>query len=320
MVRMQSRLLIIRKNKRGFTLVEVLIALLISSIILTVVVSLYTTSAKTFQRVKDVSDSKEIAKDGMARLEWLFQRWGTSTPCTPGENENTASCTRVDVDCRDKDGKYTYPPSSSVCITILDNNPDEVIFYANLYGNGFVYVPGVSDTTTRKVKSCRLSKDSNDNCYHIKRGARFILDQSVAGYHPLIVKLDDLTATNTVTKNLDCTDGEINDNATVAAVTKQYDLNNNITGSYTLEGGEVILRVPHLVRLYCKNSPKDNNKRWLYMDVTDMASRCNASETEQPLIPVNSFNVERKGEGVVVTMQVRGTGGKVIDVQRYFGR
>ena len=304
------------KNIEGFTLVEVLIALAISAVILTAVVSLFTTSAKTFQKVKDVSDVNATAKDAMARLEWLFQRWGVSTPC---DSANTPLCTSVAQDCQ-VNGVYPYPPPSSVCMTILDNDPDEAIFYANLYGNGFVHVPELSNLKTMNIKSCRLlAGKKTDNCYYLKMGAKFIVDQqNTAIYTPLIFSLSSLSA-----DNLNCTDGTIAANATVSSRTTARNGfldSGGTTDTYTLEGGEVILRVPHRVRLYCRSNPGDKNNRWLYMDVTDMASHCNANEPAQPLIPVNSFNIIKHGEGIVVTMQVRATNGKVMDVQRYFGR
>jgi hypothetical protein len=56
------------------------------------------------------------------------------------------------------------------------------------------------------------------------------------------------------------------------------------------------------------------------METVDMAANCNASEPAQPLIPVTSFDIKRQAEGVVVAMQVRGTGGKLINIQRHFAR
>ena len=94
----------------------------------------------------------------------------------------------------------------------------------------------------------------------------------------------------------------------------------NFTTNYAFEGGEIIFRVPHRVRLFCQNNSADQNRQWLYMEATDMATVCNADEPAQPLIPVNSFNIIKQGEGVVVTMQARGTGGKTMNFQRYFGR
>jgi len=312
---MASKLFVADRGKCGFTLVEVMIALLISAVILTVVVSLYTTSAKTFQSVKDVSDVKEIGKSGMAQLEWLFQRWGTSTPC---DNANTALCTSAAQDCRVNE-IFAYPPPSSVCITILDRNPDEVFFYANLYGNGFVHIPPVDDSTILGVKSCRLSTEEGDNCYHIKMGAKFLVDQqNTSVYKPLVFSLSSLSSNNLV-----CTDGTIEANATVSARAKALNGSLDSSGSakiYMLEGGEVLLRVPHLVRLFCKSNASDGGRMWLYMELTDMASDCHAHEKPQPLIPVNAFNVRTQGEGVVVTMQVRGTGGKCMDIERHFGR
>src|SRR5690606_5433143 len=118
----------------GFNLVELIIVLLMSTLILAAMTSIFTTSGSVFQKTKNISDVKEISKGGMAQLEWLFQRWGTATPCN---NPDTALCTKVQ-DCR-VNAAYPYPPPGTVCITILDDSNtdpcDEVQFYANLYGS-----------------------------------------------------------------------------------------------------------------------------------------------------------------------------------------
>jgi len=326
---MSSNLSETRRSKKGFTLVELLIALFISAIILVAIVSLYTTSVRTFQTVKNVSDAKELGKNAMAQLEWIFQRWGTSTPCF---NTNNALCTSAVVNCQDAaTGDFRYPPPSMVCMTIISASPcDEAQFYANLSGNGFIHNPTLANPDRMQIKSCRLSTDTNKNCYHIKMGSQFISDQANPSvYTPLIFSLSSLSA-----NNLFCTDGSIAPNATMAVNAralngKLTDNAGNLTTTYAFEGGEIVLRVPHRVRLFCQANPSDRNQNWLYMAATDMASTvnypsvnnlCNSHESAQPLIPVNTFRIQTRGEGVVVDMQVRGTSGKTLDIQRYFGR
>jgi type II secretory pathway pseudopilin PulG len=314
---------------KGLTLVELLMALLVSAIVLVAIVSLYITSVRTFQTVKDISDAKELGKSGMAQLEWLFQRWGTSTPCL---NTNNDLCTQVAVNCQDADsGDFPYPPPSMVCITINSGNPcDEAQFYANLSGNGFVHNPTLADQNLMQVKSCRLSAEAGKNCYHIKLGSQFISDQeNPLVYTPLIFSLSNLSG-----NNLFCTDGSMAPNGTLSANATVLNgrLKNNSGGwtdTYRFEGGEILLRVPHRVRLFCKANPSDRNQNWLYMAATDMASTvnypnamnlCNSHEAAQPLVPVNTFRIQTQGQGVVVSMQVRATDGKTLDIQRYFGR
>jgi prepilin-type N-terminal cleavage/methylation domain-containing protein len=304
--------------ERGFSLIEVLISLFISAIVIAAVVSLTTTSMKAFQKVTDVSEVKELGKGGMAQLEWLFQRWGTATPCN---NADTSLCTTVSQDCL-AGGVFPYPPPSTACITIADNSTfDEAYFYANLSGSGYVHIPQIADPSTINIKSCRLTTASGQNCYHIKMGAKYITDKTnPAVYNPLVFSLSGLSDNTLV-----CTDGTITPNATISvsatALNGQLkdDAGNFIT-NYGFEGGEVVFRVPHRVRLFCQDNPADQNNKWLYMETVDMAANCNASEPAQPLIPVNSFDIKRQAEGVVVAMQVRGTGGKLINIQRHFAR
>lgn len=302
------------KSEKGFTLIELLIALFISSLILTAIVSLYITSIRTFQSVKDVSDVKEIGKSGMAQMEWLFQRWGTSTPTAT----NNASSMSVAVSCQDGSGNYTYPPPSMVCMTITSGSPcDEAQFYANLSGNGFVHIPTLANSSVMNIRSCRLSTSNTQNCYHIKMGALFL--RTTANV-PVIFSLSNLSS-----NNIDCADGTTVTNATVSANATALNGNlldplGNLTTTYTFEGGEILLRVPHRIRLYCQANASDRNQNWLYMQTQDMAPDCNDNEQGIPLIPVNSFRIRTQGEGVVVNMQVRGTEGRTMNMERYFAR
>ncbi|MEM1973818.1 MAG: prepilin-type cleavage/methylation domain-containing protein [Thermoplasmata archaeon] len=311
------------KSTEGISLAEIMIAILVSIIILGTITSLYITSNRVFLQTKAVADVKDTAKQGMAGLEWIMQRWGTSTPCNdPSGNNN---CLEI-RDCRrclnpptcNQFGDHIYPPPSSMCITITDGNPcDEVVFYGNLYGNGFV--ERISGPTSVALVSCRLSSATADNCYHIKRGGLFIRnmqDNNVA----LFFSLSSLSA-----NNLDCIQLTGASNATASRTVTALngyvpDANNVPTEFFRLEGGDLLLRVPHRIKLFCQDNPQDGNRRWLYMEATDMAENCNNNETAQPLIPVNSFNIEQVSNGVRITMEVRGTDGRTVTVQRYFGR
>ncbi len=308
-----------KAGHKGFTLVELMIAMFMSALVIAMMTGLFTTSLKTFNSVKEIADTKETGLTGMAQLEWIFQRWGTSTPCFNAANPLV--CTQVQS-CA-VSGTYAYPPPSSICITITTGSPcDEAVFYANLAGNGFVYNPQMANPAVMDIKSCRLSASSEQNCYHIKRGARFLVDQQTpASNTPLIFKLNDLS-----TNNAFCTDGTILPNSTVSVNTtvveggSWMDAGGALTTTYPMEGGEVLLRVPHRIRIFCQNFPADNNRLWLYMEATDMAATCNAVESAQPLVPVNSFKLRAQGNGVWATFQARGQEGKTMDVQRFFAR
>lgn len=308
----------ILKSTKGLTLAEILIAIAVSIIVLSAVASLYYVSDRAFKRTKASSDVKEIAKGGMAGLEWLFQRWGTATPCNDPTGNN--QCTPV-IDCRVA-GQYNYPPPSSMCITIIDNtiegSPcDDVIFYGSLYGNGFV--DRVSGPTTVALMSCRLSTDSNQNCYHIKRGGQFIRDYQ-NNANVLIFSLSSLGSSNLECINVTSSSNTTASRQVTALNGNLLDASGNPTPSMNLEGGDLLLRVPHRIRLFCGFNVQDNNTIWLYMQATDMSTNCNANEPAQPIMPIRSFDAEQFAQGVRVTIQARGPDGQVTRVQRYFGR
>lgn len=298
---------------RGITLTELLVSIIVSSIIMTAIVALLFTSERSFKKTKNVMDAKEAAVAGMAQLEWLFQRWGTSTPCS----SSGATCLS-NVDCR-VGGSFVYPPPSSMCITIDEGNPcDRIAFYANLYGNGFVAL--VRGENSVDVVSCRLNSSSSQNCYHLIRSVNPVLTDtgevarfSVSGLSP---------------NNVGCYDPDMSPNASMDR--RLSVLNGTIDGSsvFVLEGGDMLLRVPHRVELFCQQNPSDNNRLWLYMRLTDMAPECNANEPPQPIAPVESFQAERLTTGVGVYLRIVFKNSKepsdpeyqTFPVERYFGR
>ncbi|MCX8070311.1 MAG: type II secretion system GspH family protein [Thermodesulfovibrionales bacterium] len=302
-------------NNKGISLVEILIAMVIVGIITSALLTLYMSSDKVFRQTKVIADTKETAKLSLAQLEWLFQRWGTSTPCNDPTGNNVCTVIR---DCRDTNNNYAYPPPSSICITILESSPcDEVQFYANLYGNGFV--DRLDSATTVAMMSCRLSDASGQNCYHIKRGGPFRRDAN----NNLVVLI--FSINNLSSNNLDCINVTGNSNATMGRQVSilngfELDANNQPTNTLNLDGGDLLVRVPHRVRLFCQNNPNDNNTRWLYMSAVDSATQCAANENPEPLVPVDAFQVEQQGQGIRVSVTIRGPEGRQMPIQRFFGR
>ncbi|MCX7913919.1 MAG: hypothetical protein N2511_04970, partial [Thermodesulfovibrionales bacterium] len=76
------------RSSKGLSLIEILIAIVVSIIILGTITSLYLVSNREFFRTKAIADTRDVAKQGMAGLEWIMQRWGTSTPCNNPPNNN----------------------------------------------------------------------------------------------------------------------------------------------------------------------------------------------------------------------------------------
>ncbi len=307
---------LIISSKKGFSLVEILITIVITSIILAALSSLHIQSDLAFRQTKKFADVKEITKLSLAQMEWLFQRWGTSTPCNDPTGNNL--CTPI-RDCKVAN-QFLYPPPSSLCLTRNEGAPcDEIFFYANLYGNGFV--DRLTSATTVAMMSCRLSQASGENCYHLKRGGPFRRDTN-DNSNVLIFSISGLSS-----NSLDCINiasGQ-NSNGTmnrqVMAINGfELDTNNQPTQILNLEGGDLLMRVPHRVRLFCQNNPNDNNKRYLYMQAFDMSNDCNNDETPEPLVPVNSFKIQQEGQGIRVKITVRSQDDGTMTVERFFGR
>ena len=253
--------------KKGFTLIELLIVLVIASLILGALVGLYIAQQRTQTPLKSTSDVVEIQRSAMAQLEWLFSRWGTATPCNDPTGTNI--CTRIRP-CT-INGNFTYPPPSTLCVSIEDGNPcGEIWFYANFEGMAVVNRIGVESGVERAyLLSCRLRTESNDGdrfCFHIMRHARFFRDTNDTN-RALIFQLSDLdnqnaecideTFTNPTVHNAEC-----NRNATI--------LNGNVTNQHgqlqdwlNLEGGDIIIHLPKLIHLYCE---AENGIYWLKME------------------------------------------------------
>ncbi len=273
--------------RKGFTLIELLISILIGILIVGAITSLYIVSQRLQNPAKSASDIIEIQRAGMAQLEWIFNRWGTGTPCNDPTHANI--CSKVRACDLYSQGNYTYPPPSTLCISIHHRNPcDEVVFYANLYG--MAIVNGVTSKKAHLV-SCRLQTENNNNCFHIIRYGKFFRNMNNQS-QVLIFGLKDLSSQNaecidSTYSDLQKYNAEINRNATIynGYIQNQHGQPQNWL---FLESGDVIVRVPKRVRLYCKE--KDGIK-WLMMDLTDMASQCNATKSEIQISPVVQFHV-----------------------------
>ncbi|GEM_PF-595175 len=297
--------------KKGFTIIEMLIVILIGVLIIGVMVGLYVAHQRAQVPTKMVSDILEIQRSGIAQLEWIFSRWGTGTPCNDPTGANI--CTRIrpcDIEnvCDIKTNPQNpncYPPPSSLCISISNGTPcSEVWFYGNLEGMGiasYVYRDRI------RLVSCRLKTENNNNCFHIMRHGRFFRDannQNVA----LIFGLSELSE-----QNAECLSPSYLDPATynadanrVAVIYNGNILNQagNLQNWLLLEGGDIIIRVPKLIHLYCETGP--DGRRWLKMDLTDKAENCNANEPAINISPVENFYVSivTSNEEITDTSQI----------------
>lgn len=253
--------------KRGFTLIEMLIVILISVLIIGVIVGLFMVHQQVQAPTKMTSDIMEIQRAGMAQLEWIFSRWGTGTPCNDPTGANI--CTRIRAcDRGDINGNFTYPPPSSLCVTIRDGNPcDEIWFYANL--EGVAIATNVYRDRIQLV-SCRLKTEENGDkyCFHIMRYGKFFRDSN----NNDIVLIFGLEGLNN--QNAECLDpaylNPANYNAEASRIATIY--NGYITNQQgilqnwlDLEGGDIIIMLPKLIHLYCET---DGDITWLMMEIT----------------------------------------------------
>ena len=287
--------------RRGITLTEILVSIVISLIILAALVNTLIGTGKGARDILKAVDVKDYAKEGLAKLDWIFQRWGVGVPCIDPTGDNNCAVVRS---CG---GPDNYPPPSSLCVNVVRGNPcDTVQFYGSFGGMGFVTrIYGVNKVA---VLSCRLEERANDNCYYIKRGGLWVKD----GDKPLIVSISNLDPPRV----LDCIDFNGRSNATM-------DRTVNIQGGGTLEleNGDLLIRVPFRITLYCDRFRADNNKLWLYMRYDDVAG-CKR-EHPQPLFPVESFKVvnDPYEDGFLrLRITFRGNEGNTLTIERIFGR
>ncbi len=286
--------------KRGYSLLEILVAIVIVAIVMGAVVAIYSASNRTFQKTKPVSSLLEEVREALSTLDFVFSRWGSAVPC----EGNNCTLNNPPADCG-----TSYPPKDPMCITIRNGNEAE--FYANLYGMGFVVSVDTTDNTASLI-SCRLRKDRDpdkrtQNCYYVWKGDRVVAFDSTG--LPVIYELSGLSNTE---DNIDCLSEPASPNATININMKDISSGGS---DVTLSEGMVITRVPHRIRLYVDNG-------WLMMDKTDMASPCSSDENAIRIARVQSFSIEKVGKGVKlnITFVSQEDSSKTMRVVRYFGR
>lgn len=260
-----------RLNNKGFSFVELLIAIAILGIILGAILLTYSTSLRVFTDVKSLSDPIETKTPAVELIARYFDRWGVGVVAKTHRN-NCSVCP-------------AHP--NSMTISSL-NNCSEIAFYGNLYGFGFVR--NISGSTAQLI-SCRLDSSSNQNCYTLWRDNTPINDYYTSNNNPIILGLSALSPSNA-----DCSTG-IASSTAYNAITN-YDMS-PYSGSNLkrIKIGDVIHRTAHRIRLYCASNSNDGNRRWLYVDLTDIYGQCNVNESSSPIAPVDEFVVTPLPDG-----------------------
>ena len=305
-------------ENKGLTITELLVAIFISAIILSAMGFLYSTSNKVFSQTEGIQNAKDYIDNGMTQLQWFFDRWGAGVPCNDPTGANNCTVVRP---CQDSNGNFDFPPPSSICITYQQNQTypscDDVYFYGTMGGEGFV--SRVSSPSTVTVMSCRLNQAPNNNCYLVKRGGIWFRDYQNQNT-VLFFQISGLSQ-----NNLDCISSNSLSNAnmsrTVNALNGQVYVQNGPTAPPQLQNGDLLIRAPSLIHLYCQTNPQDGNL-WLYAQTTDK-SPCGNNKGPYALMPVNTFQVINdpyKDGYVEVRISFRGKDGKLITMDRIFGR
>ncbi|MGC9007436.1 MAG: PilW family protein [Sulfurihydrogenibium sp.] len=285
------------KNK-GFTLTELLIAIVVASITLLAITSLFMVGNRVVKEVKPVSEAMEEAQSGLATLDFLMSRWGVGFPCTK------CNVTTSLPNCPDYDAFPSTPNpygDNPLCITIEDKDNDrnsEVYFFASLGGSGFVIRV---DNNKADLISCRLSKSDTNNCYYRFRNGNF---------------LDFIQLKSLSSDNADCSKLEnlSQSNAKTSADVDVLSAGDFKVKSGRLAEGDFIVRAPHFIKLYVKNG-------WLMMDKKDV-DPCNANENAVTIAKVTEFKAERVGMGVKFTIkfQSQTDPSKTFTVEKYYSR
>lgn len=266
-------------NTKGYSVLEMLMAIGIGLIVLGAVAASYTGSLKIFKDIKSISDNIHTKMPSVELISRYFDRWGVGV----------VSKKRIRFNGTDEPvmPSCTECPEYNKMITITSGNTcDTIEFYGNLYGTGFVQ--SVSGTTANII-SCRLSRSYSQNCYTIWRNTFPINDLSAGNILP--IELPPLNPPGVI----DCLDR-----------TTWQNQNFNVTTAATMSGltvqaGDYIHRLPHKIRLYCKSNAQDANKTWLYVDLEDQsAGYCTDNESASPIAPVDEFKViEQYPEGCI---------------------
>jgi type II secretory pathway pseudopilin PulG len=276
-------------RKRGFTVVEFLVSILISLLILGAISIAFIGANRGFQQNKPISQAIQEAQNSLVTLDFLFSRWGIGVPSS---NSNIPIYI-MDYDGtieKDRNGNpvlwqpanlpdgIVFPPAYPFWYLAADTNGDgkndTIYFFASLGGAGYI-INCPNNAPPCNILSCRLTSNKDNGCYFI-----FSADGTSIKYYVL-------GSSDLAKDNIDC-----------------LNLQNNKTSNTTiniggLNPGDRFQRVPHLIKIY--ETPIDNKTSWLTFDRTDLANDCNDSEnaTYVGRIRKGSFQITPIGQNLI---------------------
>ncbi len=314
------------KNK-GFSITELMVAMAVSLIIVGAAYYVYKDTIQSFALQRNITSVKEATKQTLMGLDWFSENWGYGVPCN---NSNVEQCNQVYVDTNPNQPP-PFPPPSSLYVKIVSGgsgNPcPSVYFYGSLGGEGFVQ--SLASTNTVNMVSCRLNDSADQNCYYLWRGAQIINNQNPqlgSTSQPIMFSISGLSTNDAYCGNVSVSNPyNASMSNVVNALNGQVIVYNGPNQAYSsielLQNGDLLIRVPQLIHMYCAQNPQDNNNWWLYVSTQDMAAPyCNASMVPIPVMRVRSFSVTPVSNGIQVNATVINAHGDTISVQRFYGK
>ncbi len=263
-----------KMNNKGYSLVEIILAMGMGIIILGAVALSYIVTSKTFRDVKSISDTIQTKTPSIELISRYLDRWGIGV-VSREEVSACRSCVDYPTDC--------CPPTRNYMTISTTNDCSDITFYGNLHGFGFVRGPDpILDPAS--IISCRLQNNTAEqNCYILWRD-NVPMNDVVDG------KPIPLEATGLSDQNKEC--------LTLSAGTmSNATLNSTLQAkegkpAKIIKAGDSIQRFPHRIRLYCGPNSLDGGRKWLYVKLTDTTSMCGSwDENATAIAPVNNFQV-----------------------------
>jgi hypothetical protein len=268
-------------RKRGFTVAEFLVGILISLLILGAISIAFIGANRGFQQNKPISQAIQEAQNSVVTLDFLFSRWGIGVPWLntipiysmdyDGTIQTDGNGNPINWQPADLPNGITFPPANPFWYSINGNN--EIFFFASLGGTGYV-INCPNNAPPCNILSCRLTSSNSNGCYFIFSANGMSIKYYVLG-------------SGDVNDNIDC-----------------LNLQNNQTSNTTinvggLSPGDRFQRVPHLIKIY--EIHIDSRISWLAFDRIDLAGDCNDNENATYIgrIRTGSFQVIPRGQNAV---------------------
>jgi hypothetical protein len=279
-------------KQKGFTITELLIVSFLSVFVLMMVYQVSSGAINLFLSTKSNSDSLESKAPAMEVISRYFERRGVAVVTGATGLGLQTSPKYIDAVTNTQTG-------------VGSSGGHHITFYSNLGGFGVVRsVSGTAPNLSITLTSCRLNdvlpahRDSSSKCYYIYRGTSATQTPSNLDNDNNAVgdgKLDSISFPSISSANVtsQCVDPNFvlsTPNLTTTTNASDgiiVDQDGTVTGAtpITLQEGDYIFRSHYKIELYIKQNSSDNNRKWLYSKLTNVAGACgrNSSDQDQAL-------------------------------------